>query len=88
MSGIHISIEQLRGMIGVHVHHEGVRCEVVEVLEDGPTLILASIGEDTIQSDQFGSPSRRVPQTYTVPVVASDDTGLHPAFLALELIEP
>lgn len=86
MSETEISIERLRDMIGVQVHHEGVRCEVVEILEDGPTLILTSIGEDTIQSDQFGSPSRRVPQTYLVPVLAADGSGVHPAFLALDVI--
>jgi len=87
VSNVEIGIDQLRSMIGVQVQHEGEHCEVVEVLEDGPALILASIGGNTIQSDQFGNPSRRVPQTYTVPVLAPDGSGLHPAFLALELVE-
>lgn len=87
MTGISITIEQLRSMIGVHVWHEGVRCEVLEVLEDGPTLILVSIDGDTIQADQFGNPSRRVPTTHTVPVVGSDGATLHPAFVALDLLD-
>ena len=87
MNRITVTIDQLRNMIGVQVWHEGTRCEVLEVLEDGPSLILISVDGDTIQSDQFGNPSRRVPQTYAVPVLNSDGTALHPSFLALDLID-
>lgn len=87
MSTITVTIEQLREMIGVQVWHEGMRCEVVEVLEDGPALILVGVDGDTIQADQFGSPSRRVPPTHTVPVIGSDGDRLHPAFVALNLFD-
>lgn len=87
MNRITVTIEQLREMIGVQVWHDGMRCEILEVLEDGPSLILVSVDSDTLQSDQFGNPSRRVPQTHTVPVLTSDGTALHPAFLALDLID-
>lgn len=86
MTRITITIEQLRDMIGVQVWHEGTCCEVLEVLEDGPSLILVSVEADTIQTDQFGNPSRRVPKTHTVPVLSGDGTALHPAFLALDLV--
>lgn len=88
MSRLNVTIDQLRDMIGVQVWHEGRRCEVLEVLEDGPSLILVSIESDTIQPDQFGNPTRRVPQTHAVPVLNHDGSGLHPIFLALDLIEP
>ncbi len=87
MSGPSVTIEQLRAMIGVQVSHEGTRCEIVEVLDDGPVLILVSVDGDTIQADQFGSPSRRVPTTHTVPVLGSDGVSLHPAFVALNLLD-
>jgi hypothetical protein len=87
MSGIVITLEQLRGMIGQKVRYEGVRCQVIEVLEDGPSLVLIDVGEDGIQIDQYGNPRRRVPQNYTVPVLSAAADGLHPAFLALELWE-
>ena len=82
MSGIFITLDQLRGMIGQHVRHEGLQCEVIEVLEDGPSLVLASLGESSIQIDQFGNPSRRVPQTFTVPVLTSNRIEIHPAWPA------
>lgn len=87
MSPINISMDQLRSMIGVQVWHEGVCCEVLEVLDDGPALILVSVDGDTMQADQFGNPSRRVPQTHAVPVLSNDGEALHPAFLALDLID-
>ena len=88
MDQLTVTIEQLRNMIGVEVWHEGTRCEVLEVLEDGPSLILVNADGATIQTDQFGNPSRRVPQTHAVPVLSNDGTALHPAFLALDLVEP
>lgn len=87
MNNVTVSMDQLRNMIGVQVWHEGMRCEVLEVLEDGPSLILVSADGDTMQPDQFGNPSRRVPQTLAVPVLTGDGSALHPAFLALDLID-
>lgn len=87
MNTITVTMEQLRDMIGVQVRHEGTRCEVFEVLEDGPSLVLVRADGDTMQSDQFGNPHRRVPQTHAVPVLTGDGSALHPAFLALDLVE-
>ncbi len=87
MVGISITLEQLRNMIGVHVEHQGISCKVVEVLEDGPALVLISIDENHIQADQYGNPARRVPQTFTVPILSADGSSIHPAYMALDLID-
>ncbi|MEJ2346955.1 MAG: hypothetical protein P8076_12410 [Gammaproteobacteria bacterium] len=84
---INITIEQLRGMIGLHVRHEGMICRVIEVLEDGPSIVLMDARRDMIQTNQFGNPGRRVPETYTVPVLTAERSALHPRFLALDLID-
>ena len=42
MSGIKIHLDQLRNMIGIKLHYQGIPCQVVEVLEDGPSLVLVS----------------------------------------------
>jgi len=86
MSDILITLEQLRGMIGIQVSHQGVPCKIVEILEDGPSLVLLCIDENHIQSDQYGNPLRKVPQTFTIPVLNSDRNEIHPAYLALDLI--
>lgn len=78
----------LRGLIGSDVRHEGLPCRVIEVLEDGPALVLQDLSHSSLQADRFGDPRRRVPDTYVVPVLDTDSGGMHPAYLALELPGP
>ena len=87
MSEIIITLDQLRSMIGLRLMHQGILCQVIEVLEDGPSLVLQSIVEaPSIQPNQHGEATRRTPVTYTVPVLNQDKTELHAQFLALDLI--
>lgn len=74
-------------MIGLRVQHDGILCQVIEVLEDGPSVVLMDVRRDTIQANQFGGPGRWVPETYTVPVLTADRSALHPAFLQLDLYD-
>ena len=88
MGTIDISIDQLRGMIGLQVYHRGTLCQVVEILEDGPALVLQdSQAQATIQADQHGEASRRVPVVYTVPVLNDSQREFSAAFLELEPLE-
>ena len=83
-----ITLDQLRNMIGLRMYHQGILCQVIEVLEDGPSLVLQSIAEaPTIQPNQHGEATRRAPVTYTIPVLNEEHTELHPSFLALDLAE-
>jgi len=86
MTSINITLDQLRNMIGIELNHQGIPCKVVEVLEDGPSIVLMCTDEGCIQSDQYGNPLRRVPQTFNVPVLSRDKQSIHPAFLALDLL--
>lgn len=86
MSKIIITIEQLRGMIGLHVIHQGTLCQIIEILEDGPSLVLQSVEHiDIIQTNQHGEAHRRVRQTFTIPVLSKDKTEIHPQYLALDI---
>lgn len=82
-----ITLDQLRQMIGLHVRYQGQRWQVVEVLEDGPSLVLENRGPcpNIIQPDQYGEGHRRAPEILTVPVLSPDHRELHAHFLALEL---
>lgn len=86
MSEICITIQQLRGMIGVEVMHNGIHCQVIEVLEDGPSIVLQSQQHASIQANQHGDPHRRTPTTFTVPVLNAHKNELHASFLQLELV--
>jgi len=86
MSEIRITLQQLRGMIGLHVVHNGIPCQIIEVLDDGPAIVLQSHNPDKpVQSNQHGEGNRRVHETFTVPVLTRDKREFHPQYLALEL---
>jgi hypothetical protein len=65
---VQFELEQLRRLIGRGVVYRGVPCCVIDVLEDGPSLVLRDREGWARQTNQFGEPRREVPETYTVPV--------------------
>lgn len=85
MSEIIITLDQLRGMIGIHLYYNNKECQVVEVLEDGPSLVLQHF-ENDIQEIQHGSAHHRTPDTFCIPVLSSDKKELSEVFLSLDLI--
>lgn len=88
MSEMIITLDQLRSMIGLCLLHQGTLCRVIEVLEDGPSLVLQSIEEEpSIQANQHGEANRRTPVSYTIPVLDSTQNELHAQFLELDLVE-
>ena len=84
MPGIIITLEQLRGMIGIELYHNNRTCQVIEVLEDGPSIVIQYFNND-IQENQHGEAHRKVPETFCIPVLSSDKTQLSEIFLSLEL---
>jgi len=82
-----MTIDRLRGLIGIRVEYDGSACEIIEILEDGPSLILqACENRPTIQADQYGEAHRRVPSIQTVPILCPDQHDWNPAFLGLNLL--
>ncbi|GAB4294163.1 MAG: hypothetical protein Kow0096_10190 [Thiohalomonadaceae bacterium] len=85
MNCIDLTLSQLRSLIGQPVSHRGAACHVIEVLAEGPALVLQDAGDNTdIQDNQFGEPNRRVPSIYVVPLRDGED--VHPDFLRLGLL--
>ena len=83
-----VQTEQLRQLIGAQVRYLGVRWEIIEILEDGPALVLSDCEHHTvIQPDQHGEAHRRVPSTLTVPLYSHDGHDINPAVQHLELLE-
>lgn len=81
-----ISLTQLRQMIGLRVRYRGEVWLVIEVIEDGPSLILETEADDrVVQTSQFGDGYRRSPRQVAVAVIDSDRRRLHPDFLAIDL---
>lgn len=80
-----ISVNELRAMIGMSVCYQGNHGTIIEVLEDGPSLVLQSASSASIQSNLHGHPTRRSPHTLTVRVLSENGTELHKEFLDLDL---
>lgn len=86
MPAIDINLERLRNCIGHELVFEGQRCRIIELLEDGPALVLACDTQTTeIQANQYGDATRRVDQTRTVPVLNAEGDAYHADFLKLNL---
>ncbi len=83
-----VTVEQLRALIGERVRYLGRAWEIVEVLEDGPALVLQDVSHKVIQPDQHGEAHRRVPTTVTIPIFAPDGASLNPVFQSLDLVLP
>ena len=82
---IEISIEQLRGLIGVRLYYRKQLYQVIEVLEDGPSIVIQHLQELSIQHNQHGEAQRKAPLTCTIPVLSADKKSIHPDFLSLDL---
>lgn len=80
-------IEQLRNSIGSEVEYCGMRCTVVELLEQPLCLVLQALGARiAIQENQYGLPYRRVTPVFTIPCLTSDGEGcINPELLTLGL---
>ena len=76
-------IQRLRPLIGKHFKHLGREWELIEVLADEGAVVLADpANSSVIQTNLFGEPSRKGPETVLVPLYGSShDT------LSEELIE-
>lgn len=77
-------IEQLRHTIGHFANYKGQTCRIIELIEDGPWLVLTPETADAaIQPNQFGEAHRRTQETFTVPIYAQDSDQLLPFVAAL-----
>lgn len=76
-------LKELQKLVGRNVEYEGVHCQVIEVLAQGPEIVLEGLDADEIQANQFGEAHRRVPKTYSIPLSSGTDDDLHPVMLAL-----
>ena len=87
---MHVSrdlIRQLRQTIGIEVVHNGIKCTVVELLEEPFCLVLQALGvRTTIQNNQYGSPQRMATQVFTIPCLSDGNSNLlHRELVALGL---
>lgn len=83
-----MKIEQLHSLIGTHARYQGALYEVIEILDDGPSVVLQDCEHHTtIQADQHGEAHRRVPETLTLHIPLLDHEYIDPLSIGLEFID-
>lgn len=79
---------QLYNLIGGRVRYQGGLFEIIEFLEDGPALVLQDCESNTtIQADQHGEAHRRVPHTFTLPVVLTASGEIDSSAIGIDILE-
>lgn len=87
MNSIIITVDQLRGMLGLRVRYRGAIYSVIEVIEDGPAIVIEpELAVSAIQADAYGNARRQSRTLLTVPVLSADQQQIHPEFLAIDLL--
>ena len=79
------SLSQLRQLIGARVRYLEELWKIIEILDDGPILILESLERRVVQQNQYGEGHRRVPHRVSIPVFNPDKQSLNPDFRALTI---
>jgi hypothetical protein len=75
--GTWITLERLKSLVGAELRYQGMRCTLVEVLDEPPVVVLRPIGAaPVIQADNFGKPMRHAPQLFELPVFGTDGVSL------------
>lgn len=87
MSPLIITVDQLRGMLGLRVRYRGAIYSVLEVIEDGPAIVIEpELAVSSIQADAYGNARRQAKTLLTIPVLSADQRQIHPEFLAIDLL--
>ena len=72
--------QQIERLLGRQIIYEGTPCQIIEILSEGPWLVLQDCQpQRVIQADQFGDARRWVPRTVTVALYNIRRDGLNPA---------
>lgn len=80
-----ILIQRLRGLVGSRFRYLDITWRLVEVLGQEDALVIVRIEDNStsVQANQYGQPTRRVPQTLTLPLSDGEQGGYSDEVLAL-----
>jgi len=73
-----MTLARLKSLVGAELRYQGMRCLLVDVLDQPPVVVLRPIGADpVVQADNFGKPMRHAPALFELPVFGPD--GVSPS---------
>jgi len=74
-----VDLGDLQGLVGQRVRCGERVYTIIDVLEEGPAIVMESESHYTvIRENQHGDPSRRGRDTLTLPVLSTDGRSLNP----------
>jgi hypothetical protein len=72
-----MTLARLKSLVGAELRYQGMRCLLVDVLDQPPVVVLRPIDADpVVQADNFGKPMRRAPPLFELPVFGPDGVSL------------
>jgi len=71
-------LQRLTRLLGREAFIEGRRVCVVDILRDGPTLVLREIGAGRMQDNLYGQARRRAPRHFQIPLLSEVRHEPHP----------
>lgn len=81
--------DQLHDLVGRHVRYRDRRFVIIDVLTEGPALVLHDpLSPGRIQANQFGDATRLGPATITLPLLDPATGEVHALMRDLELMPP
>lgn len=70
-------LHRLRTLVGQELRYQGLRCTLVEIIDEPPVLVLRPMdAEPVIQADNFGKPLRHAPPFFELPMFSPDGAAL------------
>lgn len=79
-----INPHRLQDLIGKRLQYRGSYCQIIDILDEGPALILQDCSDHkTIQANQFGEANRRVSPTFVISLLNVRGDGLNPVLSQL-----
>ncbi|MFU8821193.1 MAG: hypothetical protein ACNA8G_06505 [Gammaproteobacteria bacterium] len=72
-----MTLARLKSLVGAELRYQGMRCLLVDVLDQPPIVVLRPIDADpVVQTDNFGKPMRHAPPLFELPVFGPDGVSL------------
>lgn len=70
--------KMLGALLGRQATIEGRKLCLIEILRDGPILILQEEGNLLLQDNLYGQPRRHAPRHFLIPLISELGDRLHP----------
>jgi hypothetical protein len=74
-------LSKLNSLIGHEVLYDSRHFVIIDIVQDGPAVVLEAHEDLYIQSNAHGVANRRRPRTHTIPLKSEVRNDLHPLLL-------